>query len=143
VLTLTFPKGVPSKLGVRFPTDTNNYHMSECTVIPPTGLLVSLSRAGANTLVVTIDNNHAFTDAGGVTTLPGGQAIEIDDLHNCDTSTPGTIFKTEAPVPLLWKVDFPAGASCPARILGSYQASVQADGTPAPFEETPAVEPAL
>lgn len=132
-LTLTYGHAAAAKVAMKFQGETT-YHYSECANIPQTGMQVSVSRPIVSALVVNIDLNRAYTDAGGVTTLPGTQQLEIDDLHNCDSSAPTPVFSGAAPVSLAWKV-VPSANGCAPQIQGTYSAAVSVDGTPERAEE--------
>jgi hypothetical protein len=122
VVSMTFSRGAPVKLGLKLPGDAD-FRVSECATRSQTGVIASLGRGANGTVVITVKHNGFYTQ-GGVTTLPADQSFELFDLHGCDTSAPTSFYKTVQPVPLTWRYDFPNGATCAGRVVGSYNGTV-------------------
>jgi hypothetical protein len=124
VMTFRFNGAAPTLIAVKLGGESG-YHFNECAPGPQNGLLVSVARPTTNVVAVTLDHNHIFTDGAGAVHLPATQVIEVFDMHACGAGAPTSVFKTgDQGVNIVWKVDYPNGTSCPARITGNVDTTV-------------------
>jgi hypothetical protein len=119
-ITLTMPRALPAKIGMKFPADAD-LRVTECPGTQPkqVGPTASITRVltPTNTVVLTVRHNYGWVQ-NGIFTPPTVQDFQIYEVK-CDGTAPVLFFKPAAPVALTWSESHPNGTTCAEQDVGT------------------------
>jgi hypothetical protein len=114
LVTLNFTRVLPLKMALKLDGDPD-FRLSDCADKSQSGVKASWERATNLQLKVLVDHGGAFNGK-----LPAAQGLEVFDLGaDCKLNPPASFYKTEAPLPINWRIENPIQGCPQTRAIGA------------------------